>query len=354
MSDENPSLATVEQLREFLQVAQKLATPVKEQTLFSLGGRGYYENPASDLLAFFLMPSAEHGFGPLFLKIFLECMGVDVHHRRLEGVTVDREVATSQGNRIDLLVKGPDWVLLIENKVYHIQNNPFEDYEAHTQIIRGCVQRHFAILSPEGQSDAPAKWKPVSYKQYCAALRKAFAQAVFDFPYSKWLIFAREFIIHFENELYNPMMTPEQLSLVERHLPEVEQIKKMSTDYKQFLLLELKNRLNDEVPGHQFETSEENWALRCKDGSCEHWEFTLQLPASLLNPSRKFQVRVYIGNLTTEQGQQAAQLLSPKMKHTSDEDGWEHWDILNGFEERTEALDELCQIARQLACLWQG
>ena len=93
--------------------------PVKERTLFSLGGRGYYENPASDLLAFFLRPEAEHGFGSLFLQAFLDCMQVSSRDLSFTGVTVSRETQTKEGNRIDLVIQGPDWVLLIENKVYH-------------------------------------------------------------------------------------------------------------------------------------------------------------------------------------------------------------------------------------------
>ena len=56
-----------ERLENFLKLATKYQVLPKERTVFSLGGRGYYENAASDMLSFFLRPNAEHGFGTLFL-----------------------------------------------------------------------------------------------------------------------------------------------------------------------------------------------------------------------------------------------------------------------------------------------
>ncbi len=47
--------------------------PPKEKTLFSLGGKSHYGNPASDLPAFVLRPDAEHRLEGFFLQAFLEC-----------------------------------------------------------------------------------------------------------------------------------------------------------------------------------------------------------------------------------------------------------------------------------------
>jgi hypothetical protein len=60
----------------------KYVRPPKEKTLFPLGGRAYYENPALDLLAFFLRPDAEHGFNGLFLQAFLKCQWPQLPQQR--------------------------------------------------------------------------------------------------------------------------------------------------------------------------------------------------------------------------------------------------------------------------------
>ena len=68
-------------LEKFLQMAATHRVPPKERTIFSIGGRGYYENAASDMLAFFLRPHEEHGFGTIFLSVFFECMGKKENER---------------------------------------------------------------------------------------------------------------------------------------------------------------------------------------------------------------------------------------------------------------------------------
>jgi len=135
-------------LEDFLNEIEKHVPPRKEKTLFSLGGRGHYENPASDLLAFFLKPDAEHGFQAIFLQTFLDCMKVDYKAMRMSDVTVSREDMTEEGSRTDIVVQCKDWVLLIENKIYHIPNNPFDSYEAYGRKLPGGKNLSMGILSP--------------------------------------------------------------------------------------------------------------------------------------------------------------------------------------------------------------
>ena len=47
----------LEQLRALLAKAERFYQPEREPSIFALGGRGYYENPTTDLLAFFLNPA---------------------------------------------------------------------------------------------------------------------------------------------------------------------------------------------------------------------------------------------------------------------------------------------------------
>ncbi len=49
-----------------------------EANIFSLGARGHYENPVSDLLAFFIDPDAPHGLNTLVLGTLLECLSAPV------------------------------------------------------------------------------------------------------------------------------------------------------------------------------------------------------------------------------------------------------------------------------------
>ena len=60
-------------LERFIRKVPAHIAPPTEPTLFSLGGRGHYENATSDLLAFFLRADGERGLGPAFHS-FLECL----------------------------------------------------------------------------------------------------------------------------------------------------------------------------------------------------------------------------------------------------------------------------------------
>ena len=56
-----------ELLQQFPEMRELVAHLLRRHvdTILNVGGRGYYENPMSDLLAFFLDPSACHGLGDL-------------------------------------------------------------------------------------------------------------------------------------------------------------------------------------------------------------------------------------------------------------------------------------------------
>jgi hypothetical protein len=334
-------------LETFLAEVGKHVHPPKEKTLFSLGGRAYFENPASDLLAFFLKPDAEHGFKSLFLQAFIECIQFDPSFLVMAGVTVSREVETADGGRIDIEVIGPDWVLLIENKVYASQVNPFQSYEEHGRKLAAGKTLLLAVLSPGGEC-VPANWRPVSYKAYCAALRLRLGGELLDHPYSKWVVFAREFILHFENELYKAAMNEHQADFVERYAKQIEQAKALDSEYREFLLDLLKRSLDAGISGHAFTTSDDRWAIRCY---ADKWgRSNLAFWSELSGVGRKHHVSVYLVDLTTEQEAQAIRELQEARRMRQWREGkWLCWQTRPGFDTRKEAVLELCALGVVLA-----
>jgi len=327
-------------VKQLLNEVGRYVHPPQERTLFSLGGRSYYENPASDMLAFFLTPEAEHGFRSLFLSVFLDCMKVEPARLNFNDVMVHREVETEDGSRIDVLVDAPDWVLVIENKVYHAQVNPFTSYETYARNCRGGKQAHFAILSPSGQSATPG-WSGVSYKEYCRALRERLAEILCSVPYSKWLVFAREFILHLANELYIPAMTPEQALFIENHVGEVAAVKKLDSQYRAFLHEELKSRLQEKIPGNDFETRDHGWAIRCYSRNWGQSNIAFWRESS--GTSRRFQLTVYLIGLSEEQRSKGNVELRQLRRWP--EGAWLAWQTQPGFDKREDALKELCRLS---------
>ena len=61
---------------ELIKEVTKIELPDLEKTIFSIGGRGHYENPTSDILAFYPNdPEAEHQLGSLVLDSLFSALG---------------------------------------------------------------------------------------------------------------------------------------------------------------------------------------------------------------------------------------------------------------------------------------
>ena len=328
-------------LEKFLQMAATHRVPPKERTIFSIGGRGYYENAASDMLAFFLRPHEEHGFGTIFLSVFFECMGKKENEiPMLINCTIEREQYTKQGNRIDLQINGGDWCLIIENKIWHTLNNPLKDYETHAGDF-GKTQ-YFAILSPGG--DTCQNWVGIKYADYCLALRQRLGKVMFDSPHSKWLLFAREFILHLENELYNPTMNTENADFVEKHESQIAAVKQLDSDYRVFLQKLLKQSLDDKIPGHDFWTKvvdrwhDDQFAIRCYSSRLKEANVTLW------KDGEKFKVSVYLVNLTEDQLKTALNKFS-ELKFSKEGSSWVIWVTPQGFDKREDVIKEIIRLA---------
>jgi hypothetical protein len=121
-------------LDEFRRLPGRISRP---QTFMEIGGYPHYENVCSNFLAFYFDPECPHGLGSLFL----DALGGSVGSEGVEGglggnVSVEREVVTESGNRIDLLIKSDSHAVLIENKIFAAVSNPFEDYAAYLRSLK--------------------------------------------------------------------------------------------------------------------------------------------------------------------------------------------------------------------------
>ena len=116
-------------LDEFDSLQGRISRP---QTFMEIGGYPHYENVCSNFLAFFFDPEGPHGLSSLFLDAMVGAVGIEGVEGGLGGnVSVEREVFTGAGNRIDILVKSDSHAVLIENKIFAAVANPFEDYAAY-------------------------------------------------------------------------------------------------------------------------------------------------------------------------------------------------------------------------------
>lgn len=97
-------------------------------TLLEVAGFPHYENVVSNFLAYYFDIEADHGLKDLFLKSLFIAIGKGDDYQRPEGIRCSREVYTKNNKRIDILIETESYAIAIENKVYHIINNPLEEY----------------------------------------------------------------------------------------------------------------------------------------------------------------------------------------------------------------------------------
>lgn len=332
-----------DELEKLFNEVGKYLRPKKEKTLFALGGRGHYENPVSDLLAFFLDPSEVHGLGSLFLRTFLECLSDEkLLQLSLDGVSITREESTDHQKRIDLVVRGSGWMLLIENKIYHWLANPLDDYETYfTQQNQG-TELILAILSPRGHGRAP-KWNGVSYKNYCNRLDHHLHLLQKNNILSKWMIFARELILHLENELYTKPMEEDAVKFVEENWKQLKQCQQLTDDYQSFLHKRLPELLHKALNDPDAYCKKDSWCIRLMGSRWREANIAWTYPAE--HPGEIF-LRVYFNKPNDHQLQIAREEFETKdMPQEIECSSWYKWQSRN-FLTRAEAEKELIELAK--------
>ena len=243
---------------ELIKEVTKIELPDLEKTIFSIGGRGHYENPTSDILAFYLDPEAEHQLGSLVLDSLFSAL-IKTLETTPEGkfdnqptqlsslkeiiekksinlaLTPSREVSTENIKKIDLLLEGDDWVMVIENKIYAAQNNPFKKYE---QFVNDNYKtnkendktneykKFFVILSPKGNA-INENWIGLSYEDFITKIEEKLGSEFILKPFSKWTVFLRDFILNLKQHTTREKMQTETLEFIGENIEEVLKFEKI-------------------------------------------------------------------------------------------------------------------------------
>ena len=225
---------TNEQLEEILKESRRLAIPAIEKNIFSIGGRGHYENPISDLLVFFLDTREVHGLGNLLIRSINEAAGLPSNDIDLI-TSPQREIQTVDEKRIDILIEGENYVTIIENKIRHWAANPFDSYNAYLNQ-KYKAKRHNRVLLSVRKETPPQGWISLTYKSLLTRIRENLGDYVIKNPYSKWLILFREFILNIEQECEPDPMTNERFEFAYKNYQAIYELQKIAIGYIDELL----------------------------------------------------------------------------------------------------------------------
>ena len=221
-----------QEYKQLIEEARKLARPAAERNIFSICGRGHYENPISDLLAFFIDSSEEHRFGNLFLSSLFEAAGIEPAPGACRPPI--REECTDRGNRLDLVVEGDGWLLAIENKIRHQVINPLDDYVEHIvgrtpSLDEGS--RHFVILCAREHKPAPQGWRTVTWRSYVDRIKQNLASRLTEPLNMKWQVIMREFLLNIEQECGDDRVKEERIKFVQSNYKQVVELEEMRREY---------------------------------------------------------------------------------------------------------------------------
>lgn len=225
---------------ELLENAMKFVKPIKEKTVFSIGGRGHYENPISDVLAFFLNPSEEHQFNTLFLSSLLKVLKKDLENLEANSIElIEREAITRSGNRIDLIIVSENLVIIIENKIYHTLLNPLDDYESYAASKYPDKERIFSILSINELPNTPLNWHNILYQDLIFEIKKQAGPYLFNSSNTKWHFFLKDFILNLEELIGENKVNKKMMDFVQKNYSKIHELLEVKEDY----IVSLKNML---------------------------------------------------------------------------------------------------------------
>lgn len=136
---------------------------IPRKNFFDILGVQRKETLNSKILAYFFNPNEDHAYGELFKNALLAVIDSkigeidDIYYNPVTSVVTEERTNSvkEEENRfksIDIVLEGRDWCIIIENKVDHKLDNPFDIYLEHAQSKKKkllCLVLSLEILDPK-------------------------------------------------------------------------------------------------------------------------------------------------------------------------------------------------------------
>lgn len=198
----------------------------------------HLENVASNILEFYFNPNAKHGLGTLLLEALIALAETNVGISNPQGISIAREVTTTAGKRIDLLIDAyPDAVIVIENKIFHSASNDFSEYE---QCAKGlALERPILLvllsLRPISGTTDIGGFQMILYQDFCQEVLSRLGSRVIQ-ANNRYLTFLLDFIQTIQNLSAVRQMNEEFRAFLKDHehevIPLLQQARELQRDMK--------------------------------------------------------------------------------------------------------------------------
>lgn len=218
--------------------------PKRERSMIEIIGFPNHENVNSSFLAFYFDEKEEHQLQRLFLNALLNLIGLDTEDYQGDFI-VFREFSTNKGNRIDILIKGDDWAIIIENKIYHWLSNDLSDYWDSIKVDNKNKIGIILSLKKEHEN-YHENFKNITHKELLNEVKNNLGFAISNIS-QKHLLHLKDFILNVDNYYYyqnNSHLMSTKLIQYQKNIAIIEQIEQLKKDVKSHIIDTFNNVFN--------------------------------------------------------------------------------------------------------------
>lgn len=177
------NVLTFAQLETLQQQLKALKFPEPRQKSFlELIDLHRLESVSSKILSHFLDSQADHGLGNLPLLALMQAAGIQSRRKpATQQVHVELECklkTNGRKGRLDLVLELTDQLIVIENKIYHTPNNPFDLYIkfCQTKRFKDIEKQTYILMGLNKPNPMPEGFVFVSHYEFGKILRELINQ----------------------------------------------------------------------------------------------------------------------------------------------------------------------------------
>ena len=174
----------LDKAKQLIKDFKKLEKPPERKKAFlEIIGLSHLEAVSSKALAFFFDTDEVHQLKDLCLQALYDYIldrAKSENELAISTQSVEREVSTDDGSRIDIVIDTYDDLIIIENKLFHTVNNPFESYVNYGKLRRGERNGHYIILGIHKPETLPEHFKFISHFDLADAIRNRLGDYLMD------------------------------------------------------------------------------------------------------------------------------------------------------------------------------
>lgn len=230
-------------------------------------GGDRFEERCSQILKFYINPTAEHKLHSLFIDSFLKLLGHEGYHYDPQSVKVLTEESTENMKRIDITIIADSFVIAIENKIDAALYNDLSSYVNHIETQYADKEnRWYIVLSGHQITDVNeiAKMKAngyhyINYETLFNTVKEKLGYYALDCDQS-YLNFLFDFIRTIEKRYNSSNMEINRFFLEKSN--DIEDLYKHYSDFKNKILDVQKQNIAQILPQVTKATGAEWWAYQ--------------------------------------------------------------------------------------------